>query len=103
MAEFEDEEAAGFEELFGLQDQGGVEFVAFFAAEECGFGFVVADLDGERVDIFSSDVGRIGKDYVEKKWRVTSGEWREGIEKVGFEEMDAVGEAQAGGVLLGDS
>ena len=43
VAEFEDEDAAGIEVRGGLRDEVGVEFVAFFAAKERDFGFVVAD------------------------------------------------------------
>ena len=48
VAEFEDQDAAGLEMLGGLGDEVGVEFVAFFAAEERGRGFVVADFARER-------------------------------------------------------
>ena len=36
VAEFEDEEASGFEMASGFGDEFGVKFVAFFAAEEGG-------------------------------------------------------------------
>ena len=62
MAEFEDEEASGFEMASGFGDELGVEFVAFFATEEgCG-GLVIADFDGKGVGFLAGDVGRVG-DY----------------------------------------
>jgi len=62
VAEFEDEEATGFEMESGFGDELAVEFVAFFAAVERGGGFVVSDFDREGVGFFSADVGWIG-DY----------------------------------------
>ena len=49
----------------GLRDQIGVEFVAFFAAEESDFGFVVADFARERWRFAAADVRRIADDEVE--------------------------------------
>jgi len=48
MAEFEDENAAGFEMRSGLRDEIGVEFVTFLAAVESNFRFVIADFAHER-------------------------------------------------------
>jgi hypothetical protein len=101
VAELEDEEAAGFEMVSGFWDELTVEFVAFFAAVEGGGGFVVTDFNGKRGGIFSSDVGWVGNDKIEGKWRVASGEWREGDKEIGFQECDAIRIAQAGSVALG--
>ena len=109
VAEFEDEEATGFEAARGFWDQQAVEFVAFFATVEGGGGLVVADFGGEGAGFLAADVGRVGDYEIEEKWpfgfaqgrRVASGEWREGVEQIGFEERDAIGEAEAGGVALG--
>ena len=67
VAEFEDEQAAGFEVAGGLEDELGVEFVAFFTAVEGGGGFVIADLDRERVGFFATDVGGVGDYQIEGK------------------------------------
>ena len=67
VAEFEDEQAAGFEVACGLWDELAVEFVAFFAAVEGGGGFVVADLDGEGAGFFPADVGRVGDYEIEQE------------------------------------
>jgi hypothetical protein len=74
VAEFEDEETAGFEMERGLGDEQAVEFVAFFAAVEGGGGFVVADLGGEGTGFFAADVGRVGDDEIEEEWLVI-GDW----------------------------
>jgi len=60
VAEFEDEETAGFEMESGFGDELAVEFVAFFAAVKCEGGFVVADFDGEGAGFFAADVGGVG-------------------------------------------
>ncbi len=62
VAKFEYEQAAGSKVACGFWDELAVEFVAFFAAVECGGGFVVADFDGKGVGFFPADVGWIG-DY----------------------------------------
>ena len=67
MAEFDDEETAGFQMAHGFWDQQAVEFVAFFAAVEGGRGFVVADFDGEGIRCFAGDVGRVGDDEIEER------------------------------------
>jgi hypothetical protein len=75
-----------------LGDQVGVEFVAFFAAEEGAGGFVVADFARERGGFTEADVGRVAGDEIERKWRVASGEWQaKSVEQVRFEETDTVG------------
>jgi hypothetical protein len=78
VAEFEDEEAAGFEMARDFWNQQAVEFVAFFAAVEGEGGFVFADFDGEGAAFFAADVGRVGDHQIEEKWRAPSGEWRDG-------------------------
>ena len=105
MAELEDEEAALLEVRCGLWDQATVEFVAFFAAEQSEVRFVIADFDGKGGCFAKTDVGRIAEYEVEKKWRVTTGEWRAGqsVKQVGFDEMNAVCDGMTGGVALGDS
>ena len=67
MAEFEDEEAAGFELRGRLRDEAGVEFVAFFAAEESEYGFVVTNFAGKGRSLAEADVGGVGDDEVEKQ------------------------------------
>src|SRR5690349_17750854 len=76
VAEFEDEDPTGLEVRGGLRDEIGVKLVAFFTAVECDFGFVIADFAHERRCFAPADVGRIAGNEIEKKWRVTSGEWR---------------------------
>ena len=66
VAEFEDEQAAGFEVACGFWDELAVEFVAFFAAVEGGGGFVVADFDGECAGFIAADVGRVGDEEIEE-------------------------------------
>jgi len=70
VAEFEDEEAAGFEMRGGLRDETGVKFVAFFAAEKGERRFVVADFAREGWGFAAADVRRIGDDEIEKRWLV---------------------------------
>lgn len=65
MAEFEDEQAAGFEVASGFGDELGIEFVAFFAAEEGGVRFVFADFAREGGGFVAADVGRIADDEIE--------------------------------------
>jgi len=67
VAEFEDEEAAGFEMKSGFGDELAVEFVAFFAAVESGGGFVVSDFDGEGAGFFAADVGGVGDQEIEEE------------------------------------
>ena len=66
VAKFEDEQAAGFEVAGCLEDELGVEFVAFFAAVEGGRGFVVADFDRKSVGFLATDVGRVGDYQIEE-------------------------------------
>ena len=66
VAEFENEQATGFEVVGGLRDELAVEFVAFFTAEESGRGFVFADFDGEGGDFVATDVRRVGDDEFEE-------------------------------------
>lgn len=67
VAKFEDEQTARFEVEGGLEDELGVEFVAFFAAIEGGGGLVIADFDRERVGFFAADIGRVGDYQIEGK------------------------------------
>jgi len=62
VAEFEDQNAAGFEMCSRLRDQVGVEFVAFFAAEKSNGGFVVANFGRESCRFTPRDVRRIADD-----------------------------------------
>jgi hypothetical protein len=66
VAEFEDEDAAGLEMGGGLGDETGVEFVAFFAAVEGDFRFVIADFAHERAGFAAADVGRVAGDEIEE-------------------------------------
>jgi len=67
VAEFEDEDAAGFKMRGGLRDEIAVEFVAFFAAVECDFRFVIPDFAHERWGFAAADVGRIAGDQIKKR------------------------------------
>ena len=78
MAEFEDENATGSKMRCSLRNELSVKLVAFFAAIERDFWFVLADFAHQRCPFSAADVGRIADDEVEKKWRGTSGEWRVG-------------------------
>src|SRR5207302_6211224 len=66
VAEFEDEDAAGLEMCGGLCDEIGVQFVAFFAAVESNFRFVVAHYAHERRGFAAPDVGGIAHDEIEE-------------------------------------
>ena len=66
VAEFEYQDAAGIEARCRLRDQVGVEFVAFFAAEERICRFVVAHFARERGCFASADVRWIAHDQIEK-------------------------------------
>ena len=74
VAQFEDEEAAGFEMRGGLGDELSVEFVAFFAAVEGDFRFVVADFAHERFRFPPPDIRRVAGDEIEKK-RFATRDW----------------------------
>jgi hypothetical protein len=65
VAEFEDEDAAGLKMRGGLRDEIGVEFVAFFAAVERDFRFVIADFAHERCGFAAADVRRVAGDEIE--------------------------------------
>ena len=67
VAEFEDEDATGLEMRGGLRDEIGVEFVAFFAAVESDFRFVIADFAHEGGGFAVADVGRVAGDEIEKR------------------------------------
>jgi len=66
VAEFEDEDAAGLEVRRSLRDEIGVEFVAFFAAVERDFRFMIADFAHERCGFAAADVGRVAGDEIER-------------------------------------
>ena len=65
VAEFEGEEAVGFERGAGLGDEAAVDVEAVGAGKEGGGGFVVADLGVEGGAVGGGDVGRVGDDRVE--------------------------------------
>ncbi len=67
MAEFENEYAAGLEVRGGLDDEIAIEFVAFFAAVERDFRFVIADFAHERGGFAAADVGRVAGDQIEER------------------------------------
>lgn len=67
MAEFEDQDAIGFQVRGGLRDQVGVKFVPFFAAVEREFGFVVADFARKGGGFAVADIGRVGNNEVEER------------------------------------
>jgi len=67
VSEFEDEDAAGPEVRGGLRDEIGVEFVAFFAAVESDFRFVIADFAHEGGGFPAADVGGVADDEVEER------------------------------------
>ncbi len=62
VAEFEDEDSAGLQLGASLRDELGVEFVAFFAAVERDFRFVIADFAHQGGGFAAADVGRIAYD-----------------------------------------
>ena len=76
VAEFEDEDAAGFEMRGGMGDEVGVEFVAFFATVERDFRFVIADFAHERFGFAAADVGRVADDEVKEERRRARDHWR---------------------------
>jgi len=111
VAKLKDEQATGFQMTSCFRDESAVEFVAFFTSEESGRGLVVADFPGQRFGVTLGDVRRVADDKVERKWRVVSGpsqrslwvnEWREPLQQIRFEKLDALRNAQAGGVAAGN-
>src|SRR5580692_1865073 len=64
VAEFENQETTANQATYSLSDQVGVEFVAFFAAIQGEFGFVVANFTHECFFFFVADVGRVTDDEV---------------------------------------
>ena len=82
VAEFEDQDAAWFEMRGGLRNELGVKFVAFFAAVECDFRFVVANFAHERSGFASADVGRITHDEVKERRHIA--------QKISFQETHTV-------------
>ena len=67
VAEFEDEDATGLEVRGGLRDEIGVELVAFFAAVESDFWFVIADFAHEAGGFAAADVGRVAGYQIEER------------------------------------
>src|SRR5216683_4768932 len=59
MTEFQNEDAARFEQHYRLRNQRGVEFRARFAAEERHFWFMFANLTRQRPRFPAADVGRV--------------------------------------------
>ena len=132
-ADFEGEKAAGAEEIEGLGDEAAVDVEAVGAGVEGERGFVIADLGGEGGGVVEGDVGRVGGDDVEGggvegglgprgqgiegvgadeergervagEERIAGGVGREQRgEEIAFKEADAASEAEAAGVVVGDS
>ena len=106
VADFEGEQAVGFEGGVGLGDEAAVDIEAVGAGEEGGGRFVVADLGMEGVAVGGGDVGRVGDEYfvlfstrfARECSCLTIREPSGFAQKVGFDEVDAVGEVVAGGV-----
>jgi hypothetical protein len=67
VAEFEDEEAAGFEMRGGLGDEIGVEFVAFLAAVKGHCRLVLANFAHEGFRCAAPDVGWITRDQIKQR------------------------------------
>lgn len=65
MADFEGEQTVWFEGFEGLRDEATVDVEASFASEECGGGFVVANLWVEGRAVGFGDVWRVADDGVE--------------------------------------
>jgi len=97
-AEFESQEAFGFEGGVGGGEEAAVDVEALDAGEEGGVGFVLEDLVGHGGGFVEGDVGWVGDDDVEGR----GGLELRGGEEIGLEEGDAVGEVVACGVVLGD-
>jgi hypothetical protein len=97
LADFEGEEAGGFERGTRLGDEAAIDVEAVDAGEECGGRFVVTDLGVEGVAVGGGDVGWVGDDGVEGG---IAG--RERFEQVGGDESDAAGEVVADGVRGGN-
>ncbi len=97
-AKFKGEQASGFEGGVGGGNEPAVDVEAMGAGEESGVGFVVKHFFGHGGGFVERNVRGIGDDDVEGCEGLEHGRGKE----VGLEEGDAVGEAEAGGVLLGD-
>jgi hypothetical protein len=67
VAEFENEQAAGFEARGGLRDEVCVKLIAFFAAVKSELGFVIADFPSERGPFPAADVGRIANNKIKER------------------------------------
>ncbi len=97
-AELEGEEAAGTEGGVGCGDEAAVDLKAGGAAEEGEVGLVVHDLGLEGGGLVDGDVRGVGDDDVEGR----GGFELRGFEEIGGDEVDAVAEVEATGVVLGD-
>ncbi len=107
VADFQGEQAVGFEGGLGLGDEAAIDIEPGGAREERGGGFVVADLGMEGVAIGGGDVGRVGDYGVEvvpfsALPGMRLGWGRQVVQKVGLKEADAAGEVVAGGVGCGN-
>ena len=97
-AEFEGEQAFGFEGGVGGGEEAAVDVEAERAGEEGGMGFVLEKLGGHGGGFVEGDVRGVGDDDVEG-W---GGLELRSREEIGLEEGDAVAEVEAAGVVLGD-
>src|SRR5437870_8137324 len=123
VAQFDDQDSAGLEARGGLCDEVGIEFVAFFAAEERDRRFVVVHLACKCCCFAAANVGRIAYDKVEKKRLLISDRRRVGFwislvsaqrrgerrfgggqatQEIRFKEVDAIGEVETRGIALCD-
>ena len=68
VADFEGEEAVGFEGCAGLGDEAAVDVESGCAGEEGSGGFVVADLGVEGCAVGGGDVGRVRDEYFVLFW-----------------------------------
>jgi len=82
----------------GGGEEAAEDIEALSAGEEGGVRFVLEDLVGHGGGFVEGDVRRVGDDDVEGCERLDYGRG----EEIGLEEGDSVGEAEVGGVLLGD-
>jgi hypothetical protein len=107
VADFEGEQAAGFESSVRLGDEATIDVEAGGASEERSVRFVVADLGVELRGVGFGDVGGIADDGVEEvKGLAGLFFWGEGGgkggEEVGPEEADAVDQIVLAGVGFRD-
>ena len=96
VADFEGEQAVGFECGARLGNEAAKDVEAGWACIQSGPGFKVADLWMEGVAVGGGNVGWVGDDCVEG----LAG--RERNEEIGFDEANAAGEVMARSVGGGD-